>query len=82
MGSTKLFTTHDENFTPRRQLSKLLFTSEILAKNSNRNKIFNEQFNLREAKISSDENIKFISSQTNNESPGNYGFTAEFYKLF
>ena len=82
MGSTKLFTTHDENFMPRMQLSKLLFTTEILIKNSNRNEISNEQFNLCEAKISLDESIKFISSQTNNESRDNYGFTAESYKLF
>ena len=29
-----------------------------------------------------DEIIKFINSETNNKSPGNDGFTAEFYKHF
>ena len=38
-------------------------------------------FSFCEVKISSDEIIKSINSQTN-ESPGNDGLTAEFYKMF
>ena len=48
----------------------------------NREKIFNEHFNLCEAEISLDEIIKSINSETNNQSPGNDGLTAEFYKHF
>ena len=56
-------------------------TAEFLPKILNRKKISNEQFNLCETKISLDEIIKSINSQRN-ESPGNDGFTAKFYKLF
>ena len=57
-------------------------TTEFLCKISNRKKIFNEQFNLCEAKISLEEIIKSINSQRNDKSPGNDGLTAEFYKHF
>ena len=57
-------------------------TTEFLCKISNRKKIFNEQFNLCEAKISLEEIIKSINSQRNYKSPGNDGLTAEFYKHF
>ena len=33
-------------------------------------------------KVSLDEIIKFINSKTNNTSPGNDGFTTEFFKHF
>ena len=56
-------------------------TTEFLTKTLNRKKISNEQNNLCEAKIFLDEIIKSINSQTN-ESPGNDGLTAEFYKHF
>ena len=46
-------------------------TTDFFSKIPNRKKIFNEKLNLCEAKISSDEIIKSIYSQTNNESPGN-----------
>ena len=48
----------------------------------NRKKISNEYFNICEAKISLDEIIKSISSETNNKSPANDDLTAEFYKHF
>ena len=57
-------------------------TTEFVFKISNRKKIFNEHFNLCEAEISLDEIIKSINSETNNQSPGNDGLTAEFYKHF
>ena len=40
--------------------------------------ISKEHFNLCEAKISFDEIIKSINSETNNKSPVNDGLTAEF----
>ena len=46
-------------------------TTDFFSKIPNRKKIFNEKLSLCEAKISSDEIIKSIYSQTNNESPGN-----------
>ena len=57
-------------------------TTEFLSKIPNRKKIFNEHFNLCEAKISLDEITKYINSETNNKSPGNDDLTAEFYKHF
>ena len=57
-------------------------TTEFLSTIPNRKKISNEQFNLCKAKISLDEIIKSINSQTNNRSPGNDGLTVEFYKRF
>ena len=57
-------------------------TTEFVGKIPNRKKIFNEHFNLCEAEISLDEIIKSINSETNNQSPGNDGLTAEFYKHF
>ena len=48
----------------------------------NRKKIYNEQFNLCEAKTILDDIIKFMNSQANNKSPGNNALTAEFYKHF
>ena len=54
----------------------------FLAKFLNRKKISNEKLNLCDAKISLDEIIKSINSQTNNKSPGSYDLTAEFYKRF
>ena len=47
-------------------------TTEFLSEISDRKKM-----QLCEAKISLDEIIKSINSQTNNKSPGNYGLTAE-----
>ena len=70
-----------KNFTPRRQLLKLLLLN-FLAKFPPKRKRFNEQFNLCEAKISLDDIIKPINSRTNNKSPGYVGLTAEFYKHF
>ena len=46
-------------------------TTEFISKIPNRKKISNEQLN---------EIIESINSQTNNESPGNDGLTAEFYR--
>ena len=57
-------------------------TTEFLSKILKRKKICNEQCNLFEVKISLDEIIKSIYSQTNNKSPGNYGFTTEYYEHF
>ena len=50
-----------------------------LCKISNRKKISNENFDLKEAEMSLYEIIKSINSETNNKSPGNDGFTAESY---
>ena len=55
-------------------------TTTFLSKMFNTQKISNEKFNLCEAKISSDEIIKSISSQANNKSSGKDGLTVEFYK--
>ena len=55
-------------------------TTESLTKTPNKKKIFNEQFNLCETKISLDEIIKSINSQTTG-SHGDDGLTAEFYKV-
>ena len=44
--------------------------------------VSNEQINLCEANISLDEILKSIDSQKYDKSPGNDGFTAEFYKHF
>ena len=57
-------------------------TTEFISKIPNRKEISNEHFNLCEAKLSSDEIIKLINSETNNKSRGNDGLTAEFYKHF
>ena len=57
-------------------------TTELLSKILNRKKISNELLNVCEAKISSDETIISINSEKNNNSPGNDGLTAEFYKYF
>ena len=57
-------------------------TTEFLSKSPNRKKIFNEHFNLCEAKISLDEITKYKNSETNNKSPGNDDLTAEFHKHF
>ena len=46
----------------------------------NREKIFNEHFNLCEAEISLDEIITSINSETNNKPPGKDCLKAEFYK--
>ena len=43
---------------------------------SNRKKISNENFDLKEAEMSLYEIIKSINSETNNKSPGNDGLTA------
>ena len=71
-----------KNFTPSRQLPKLLLLTKFFSKIPNRNKISNEQFNLCEAKIYLDEIIKSINSQTNNKSSGSDVLTTEFYKHF
>ena len=47
-----------------------------LCKISNRKKISNENFNLKEAEISLYEIIKSINSKTNNKPPGNDVLTA------
>ena len=57
-------------------------TTEFLSKIPNMKKMFNERFNLCEAEISLDEIIKSINSETNKNSPGNDGLTAEFCKHF
>ena len=57
-------------------------TTEFLSKIPNKKKPSNEKFNLCKAKISLDEIIKSINSQTNNKSQGNDGLTTEFYKHF
>ena len=57
-------------------------TTTFLSKMFNIQKISNAKFNLSEAKISSDEIIKSRSSQANNKSSGNDGFTVEFYIRF
>ena len=57
-------------------------TTKFLSKIPNRIEISKEQFNLCEAKISLDEIIKSINSQTNNKASGNDALTAEFYKYF
>ena len=51
-----------------------------ISKIPNRKKVFNEQFNFSETKISLDEIIKSINSQTYNKSPCNNGFVPESYK--
>ena len=53
-------------------------STKFLSKIPNIKKLSKEQFNLYEAKISLDEIIKFIDSQTNNTSSGNEGLTVEF----
>ena len=55
-------------------------TIESFSKMPNRKKVSNERFNLCEAKIWLNEIIKSTNSQTSNNSPGNDGLTAEFYK--
>ena len=70
-----------ENLYTKETASKAA-TTEFLAKLRNRKEISNEQLNLCEAKISSDEIIKSTHSQTNNKSPGNDGPTAKFYEQF
>ena len=57
-------------------------TTKFLSKIPNRKEISNEEFNHCEAKISLDEIIKSMNSQTNNKSSGNDALTAEFYKNF
>ena len=54
-------------------------TTEFLSNICKRKKISNQQFNLCEAKISLDEIIESVNSQTNSKFPGNDGLTAEFY---
>ena len=56
--------------------------TKLLSKIPSRKKISNDQFNLSRAKISLDEIIKSIKSQTNNKSLGNNALTAKFYKHF
>ena len=78
-----------QNFKSSKKNYKRLFikeaaskvaTTEFLSKIPNRKKIYNEQFTLFEAKISLDEIIRSINSQTNNKLPGNDGLTAKFCK--
>ena len=66
-----------KNFTPSTQIPKAA-SAKFLSKIPNIKKLSKEQFNLYEAKISLDEIIKFIDSQTNNTSSGNEGLTVEF----
>ena len=57
-------------------------TTEFLSKIRNRKKISNEHFKFCEAKISLDEIIKFINSETNNKYPCNDSLSTVFYKHF
>ena len=57
-------------------------TTEFLSKIRSRKKKSNIQFNLCEAKISLDEIIESINSQTNSKFPGSDGLTAELYLHF
>ena len=57
-------------------------TTEFFSKTHNRKKKSNEYFNLCETRISFNEIIKSLNSETNNKFPGNDGLTAEFYKHF
>ena len=66
-----------------KKTSKTFFrVLEFLSKIPNIKKISIEHFNLCEAKISLDEIIKPINSETNDKSPGSDGLTAGFYKYF
>ena len=56
-------------------------TTELLNKILNRKKISDKQFHVF-VTLKYLEVTKSINSQTNNKSPGNDGFTAEFYKHF
>ena len=56
--------------------------SKFLSKIPDRKKMSDEKLNLCKAKISLDEIIKSINSQTNNKPSGNDNLTAEFYKHF
>ena len=68
-----------EQFTPRRQLPKLLLLNFLTTFLTER--IHNEQFDLCVVEIRLDEIKKLINSQEN-ESRGNEGPTVEFYKFF
>ena len=70
-----------KNFTPRRKVPKLLLLN-FLAKFLKERKHLMNNLTLVRQKISLDEIIKFINSQTNNISTGKAGRTAEFYKHF
>ena len=62
-----------KNFTPRRQIPKLLllnFLAKFLTK-----KISNKQFNLCQSNVSLHGIKKSVNSQTNNKSPSNDGLT-------
>ena len=56
--------------------------TKFLSKIPNRKKISSEQFNYCESKISLDEIVKSINSQTNNKSSGYGALKNEFYKHF
>ena len=71
-----------KHFTRRRQVPNLnASNAEFFSKIPSSKKISYEQVNLCKAKISLDEIIKSINSQTY-ESPSNDGLTTEFYKQF
>ena len=65
-----------KNSTPRKL--PLLLLLNALGKFITERKYLMNIFNLREAKISLEEIIKFINCETNNKSPGNDGLIAEF----
>ena len=70
-----------KNFTPRRQLPKLVLLN-FLAKFLTKRKYIRIDLSFFEAKISLDDIIKSINSHANNKVPGNDSLTAEFYILF
>ena len=68
-----------KNFTPMKQLQKLLILNFLAKFLTERN---NERFKLCEAKIYLDDIIKSINSYTNSKFPGNGSLTAELYIHF
>ena len=68
-----------KSFTPRRQLPKLLLLN-FFAKFLTETKYLMKNLTFVRQKISVDEVIKPINSQTNNKHSGNDALTAEFYK--
>ena len=70
---------HEKLYTKK---TSTVATTEFLSKISNRKKTSNEHFNLCKGKITLNEIVKSINSETNNKSLGNDGLTAEFYKHF
>ena len=65
-----------------KQTTSKAATTKLLSEIPNRKKISNKQFNFCEAKISLDEIMKSINSQSNNKFLGNDALTAEFRTNF